>query len=294
MRGIGCAALLTLSVLAVTPAVRAQRQPPPAVEQTLDRISAHVAEYYSRAQSLVAREEVVEQPIRRDRSSDGISRQITYAIRFEWEPPLAGEAPAARMVREVTAIGGRAPRPKDRNRCEEPVAIQPEPLAMFLEGERESFEFKAAGVDRLDGVPVVRLDFRERPEQPRMTAKLELVKVGKEDCLITSTSGFPRGRVWVDAESGEVLRLDRYFIGPVEFELTDRERRELGVREPALDRWEETIRYRRVRFSDPEESLVLPHSIDIITLYRGGLVSTRRSQRFTEFRRFLAGGRIVE
>jgi hypothetical protein len=294
MRAIGWAALLTSWVLAGTPVARAQRQPPPDVEQTLDRISAHVAEYYSRAQSLVAREEVVEQPIRRDRSSDGISRQITYAIRFEWEPPLEGEAPAARMVREVTAIGGRAPRPKDRNRCEEPVAIQPEPLAMFLRTERDSYEFKAAGADRVDGVPVVRLDFRERPDQPRMTAKLELVKVGKEDCLITSTSGFPRGRVWVQADTGEVLRLDRYFIGPIEFQLTDRERRELGVREPGLDRWEESIRYRRVRFSDPDEALVLPHTVEIVTIYRGGLVSTRRSQRFTDFRRFLAGGRIVE
>jgi hypothetical protein len=55
-----------------------------------------------------------------------------------------------------------------------------------------------------------------------------------------------------------------------------------------------TIRYKTVAFHDPEEAMLLPESIDLINVMRGGLASTRRSQTFSDYRRFLTGGRVVK
>ena len=56
---------------------------------------------------------------------------------------------------------------------------------------------------------------------------------------------------------------------------------------------EVAIRYRTVAFSDPDEVLLLPESIDTFTMVRGGLQSTRRSQTFADYRRFVTGGRVI-
>ena len=44
----------------------------------------------------------------------------------------------------------------------------------------------------------------------------------------------------------------------------------------------------------PDEVLLLPESIDSFTVVRGGLQSTRRSQRFADYRRFVTGGRVLQ
>jgi hypothetical protein len=60
-----------------------------------------------------------------------------------------------------------------------------------------------------------------------------------------------------------------------------------------LERNDQTIRYKPVTFSNPDEVMLLPESIESLVVTRGGLQSTRRSQRFSDYRRFLTGGRIV-
>jgi hypothetical protein len=55
-----------------------------------------------------------------------------------------------------------------------------------------------------------------------------------------------------------------------------------------------TIRYRTVAFSDPDETLLLPESIDSISIVTGGLQSTRRSQIYSDYKRFIGDSRVVE
>jgi hypothetical protein len=47
-----------------------------------------------------------------------------------------------------------------------------------------------------------------------------------------------------------------------------------------------------VAFTNPDEVLLLPEAIDSITVVRGGLQSTRRTETFSEYRRFLTAGQI--
>jgi hypothetical protein len=55
-----------------------------------------------------------------------------------------------------------------------------------------------------------------------------------------------------------------------------------------------TIRFKAVAFSDPDEVLLLPESIDSLTAIRGGLESTRRNQTFSDYKRFVTGGRVLQ
>ena len=61
-----------------------------------------------------------------------------------------------------------------------------------------------------------------------------------------------------------------------------------------LDRDDLTMRYKRVVFSDPEEVMLLPESIESTTVVRSHLQSARRSEKFSEYRRFLTAGRVVK
>ena len=62
-----------------------------------------------------------------------------------------------------------------------------------------------------------------------------------------------------------------------------------------IERADSSIRYRRVQFTDPDEILMLPSSIDTVTIVRNsGSPRTRISQTFSNYRRFVTGSRIVQ
>ena len=61
-----------------------------------------------------------------------------------------------------------------------------------------------------------------------------------------------------------------------------------------VERHDTTIRYKTVPFHDPDEAMLLPESIETLIVVRGGLESMRSKQTFTDYRRFLTGGRIIK
>jgi hypothetical protein len=60
-----------------------------------------------------------------------------------------------------------------------------------------------------------------------------------------------------------------------------------------IERADSSIRYRPVAFTDPDETVLLPESIDVVTIFRGAQ-SYRISQTFSGYKRFITGGRIVK
>jgi hypothetical protein len=59
-----------------------------------------------------------------------------------------------------------------------------------------------------------------------------------------------------------------------------------------MDRDDVSMRFKPVAFTDPDEVLLLPETIESITILRSGLQSTRRTEKFSEYRRFLTAARI--
>ena len=267
---------------------------PPDPNAVLDRIADHVRGYYSRAQSLVGLETVNLQPVARDFSADGHARRLVYQMRLEWVPPENGEAPAATMVRELLTVNGRKPKPKDKPKCSDPRESWDEPLAMFLPEVRNTYEFKWAGIGRTDGRPSVSLDFREKPVKAARAPEADWIHGEQEECVSVAVPGRTRGRVWAD-------RRDRRGApaGSIDRRILRSARAARGTGPLAdtaltLERSDTSIRYRRVSFRDPDEAMMLPASINTLTVWRGGNAQPmRKTQTFADYRRFVTGGRLV-
>ena len=99
----------------------------------------------------------------------------------------------------------------------------------------------------------------------------------------------------MDASTHDVLRVDRRIDGPVDVRVPWRLQRRYHL-EPwlVLERDDQTMRYQAVVFRDPHEVVLLPESIESLTVLRGGLQSTRRTESYSGYRRFLTATRVIK
>jgi hypothetical protein len=279
---IGCA-ILAVAVPA------AQRPAPPDVRETIARVGARVMDWYGRAQSIVSLETVVITPLRFDMSPTLPSRQLAYELRVAWDPVTTGPGrfPEPSILRQILTVNGRAPRPAEEPGCMDPKPVSPEPLMMFLPEERDDFAFTFAGTGRLGGRPAMMFDFKGVVAGPPDIS-------WTTECVSVSLPGRSSGRFWVDAASYDVLRLDERLVGLFEFDVPREHRRRGAAPYMVIERADSSIRYRRVEFTDPPDTLMLPAEVDTVTVIRGGGIQrTRITQRFSDYRRFIADARVL-
>ena len=280
------------TVLALTLVAAAGAQSQPNVDDLLTRVGQRVAEFYNRAKNVVCTEKSVVQPIDSNNSTVGFPRTVESELHVD-AGDTAGESV---FVRNVRKVNGRAPRErdsKDRAGCTDPNPLTSAPLQFLLPSYRATYQFKAVGIDKERNRTALLIDFasvdrRSRPvliEDPN----------GRDDCFDWTGHIASKGRIWVDADSYDVLRVDRWLVGPVDVNVPI-----LLERRYRFDHWitlvrdDLTIRYQAVAFTDPDEILFLPESISSYTMIRGGLQSTRRSQTFSDYKRFVTKGKVVD
>jgi len=274
--------------------VSAAPQAQPDLGGLMTRVAERVAGYYRRAQHVICLELSTVQPIGSNRSPEGLARTVESDLRVEFEAGDGRTIPEAKMIREVRRINGRAPRErdrKDRSGCTDPNPLSPEPLAFLLPAHRDDYRFTAVREGKERNRPAIVVDFTSTSRASRP----ELVEEGAhDDCFDWKGPVAVRGRLWVDAGTHEVLRVDRSLHGPVDVRVPwSLQRRYNFDAWVVLERDDLSLRYKSIPFSDPDEVLLLPESIDSVTLLRGGLQSIRRSESFRDYRRFLTAGRIV-
>lgn len=270
-------------------------QAPPDIAVVVTEIGERVAWYYRRAQSLVCLEHSIVQPISRNWSSEGLARTVESELRVESDGSDGARLPAARVIRDVRRINGRAPNQRDktdRSGCTDPRPLSHEPLAFLLPAHRDGYRFTSIrDGEENDGAALI-VDYVSTIR----TSRPELIEdeAGHDDCFDWAGPVAMRGRVWVDASTYDVLRVERRIAGPVDVRVPwTLQRRYLLPSWIVVERDDVTIRYRPVTFTDPHEVILLPESSESLTLIRAGLQSVRRSERFSSYRRFLTGGRIV-
>ena len=235
------------------------------------------------------------QPITSNWMPDGFSRTVESELRVEFEANGDTQS-TAKMVREVRRINGRAPGErdkKDRNGCTDPNPLSPEPLAFLLPAQRDDYRFTSLRAGREKDRAALVIDFMST----NRTSRPELVEDerGHDDCFDWSGPVATRGRVWVDATTHEVLRVDRRLHGPVDVRVPlTLQRRYHFTPWIVLDRDDQTLRYKAVAFRDPDEVMLLPESIESMTVLRSGLQSIRRTDRYSSYRRFLTEGRVIK
>jgi hypothetical protein len=192
-----------------------------------------------------------------------------------------------KLLRELIRVDGRAPRPNDEPECTDPEAVATEPLVMLLPGRQREYAFTSRGLERVSGRPSVTLDYLALARGP--------ASVNFEgDCVSVALPGRSRGRIWVDEGSGDVLRLDSQLVGTFEFEVPQRYRGRGAPGSMVMERSDTSIRYQTVRFSDPDESIILPASVRSTTVFRNAPSPRMRVlQTFSNYRRFMTEGRII-
>jgi hypothetical protein len=282
--------LLTAVMLAIAVMEGAQA-PADAVELPglLERVAASVIRYYARAQSIMCIETVRLQSLGSDLLSDlSPARRLDYELRVAWDPAEAGGKPDASVVRDILRINGRPPRPKDEPQCMDPKDISPEPLAIFLPENQKDMIFTLAGRSKVNGRAAVMIDYKWREAGPITTSW------SAKDCFSISLPGRTRGRVWVDLETDDVLRFDERLSGMFDATLPKHPRKPNVPGYVTVDRLDSSIVYKAVEFSDPEERVMLPASISTVTVIRNaGTPRLRTTQAFSNYQRFITGGRIV-
>ena len=269
----------------------AQRTPPIDVTLLLSRLADAVVAYYSRAQSIMWDEIESQQQLTNGMPSDAPVRTVQSELRLSWEPTENGSQPEANVLRTLVRVNNRTPREKDKNKCLDPGAVSQDALSMFLPDNQREYVFVAAGNGKVDGRQALMIDYR-----PRTNGKPSIAwKDGKDDCLTWSLNGHTRGRVWIDPDTAEALRLEEHLVGLVDFDVPHHAKRFNGPERITIERYDLAIKFRRFAFNDPDESLLLPTSQESVSIVRSStFASSRITQNFKNYRRFMTGIRIVQ
>jgi hypothetical protein len=271
----------------------------PDVGTLIAQVGERVAVYYQRAQRLICLERSTVVPIGADWSMQGFARTIESELRVEIDAASGDSLPDPRVARTVRRVNGREPRNRDRtdrSGCTDPTPLSPEPLAFLLPGRRDDYRFTAVRDGRERDRAALLIDFATS-STGRRAGRPELIEDehGHDDCFDWKGPVAISGRLWVDARTHDVLRLERHIAGPTDLRVPDALQQR--YRFPpwlTIDRDDLTMRYKEVAFSDPDEVMLLPESIESITVLRSALQSIRRTQVFSDYRRFLTGSRIVK
>ena len=271
--------------------VAARKGPGPAgLPALLERVGTRVEQYYAHARTVICTETVQLQPLDFDWTPRGFARRIIDELRIEWHPPGSGGAGRARVRRRILSINGRPPGAAGSDgdeACMDPRLVSPEPLEFLLPSRRGEYTFTWAGTGRLDGRLAAKVDYRPVRFKPPSV-------VWKGDCVSVDVPGQERGRVWVDLASGDVLRLDQHLAGRFDFDVPPKKWRIGAPTWMEIERSDSSIRYEPVTFHHPDETLMLPASIDSLQVVRNaGVPRLRTWQAFTKYRRFLTSGKLV-
>jgi hypothetical protein len=255
----------------------------------MSRVGERIAIYYARVQRLVCTERSTVVPIATGGNEPVFARTVESELRIEadgWLEP--------HVTREVQRVNGREPRERDRKDrvgCTDPTPLSPELLSFLLPGERDGYDFTAVREGRERGRAALVIDFASarRSGRPVLVAD----EYGHDDCFDWSGPIAAHGRLWIDAGTHDVLRLDRFISGPTDVRVPPQlQTRYMFPPWLTLDRDDLMLRFAPVTFTDPDETMLLPDAIESRTIVRSGLQSVRRTQVFTNYRRFLTSGRV--
>jgi hypothetical protein len=246
------------------------------------------------AQTVMCTERSTVQPVGRDWSVDGMARTVESDLRVEMHGADTDMPAEPTVIREVRRVNGRPPNPRDvksRSGCTDPNPLSPEPLSFLLPAHREEYRFTSlrSGKDHDRAALIIGFQTVNR------RSRVDLIEDehGHEDCFDWKGSVSKSGKLWVDAVTEDVLKVETWLDGPVDIQVSRALQRRYNLAPSiVLERDDLTLRYKMFRFEEPEESLLLPEAVESLTILRNDLQSIRRHDVFNDYRRFLTSTRI--
>jgi hypothetical protein len=252
-------------------------------------VGERVEAYYQRAQSVVCVETVQLLSMDRGFTPDPHTRRLVYELRVSWDKGADGDAtPEANVLRQLKTIDGRPPKPGEEPGCLDPKPVSLDPLSFLLPHHQREYTFKYKGIGKLgDGRTAAMVDYAPAGNPPPEIT-------WRDSCVTIDVPARTSGRVWIDRFAGDVLRIDETVRGPFDINVPESEQRKGAGPLLVLERADSSIRYKLVTFTEPNEVVLLPESIEMMSLIRGsGSPRLRTTQRFTGYQRFVTGGRVV-
>jgi hypothetical protein len=258
------------------------------LEATLATVGAQLERHYQRSESIVSTEMATVRSFRHGMRENGRPQRLEFERRVEWGTFAESGVPTVTVFRELRSVNGREPTQRDLDACLTPRSEAEDPLSALLPVRQGEFAFSLGKLERIDGRQVARLEY-----VPLEAGEAEVV--GDNACVSITLPGWARGEAWVDVESGDVLRLDEHLTRRFEF-------RSPETRPGARPGWltleldDLSIRYERVTFEDPDETLMLPRSIERSWVLRGSGFVPRyyRLQELSNHRRYVTEGRLID
>lgn len=270
---------VTLACAFIVCSADARAQQPGALVDILAGLADRTRQYYDRFISIICTETVTTQDLRFNLTPVGGPRVTVYELSVAKDTQAKGAADF-RVDRALQSVNGRPARRNQRAECTDPKTGTPEPLGFLLAENQPRYRFSLA--EAKDGPPGARaIDFIESPP--------ERVRVKWEGSCFEAEGGGHQGRLWFDPRTYDVLQVDLRLSKPFLIPLPNGY---FGI-QPAIrvEKSEMTLRFLRVAFQQPDESVLLPDSIDTLHVLRG-VPSLRINQKLTNYRRFLTNTEI--
>ena len=264
--------------------VESRSRQPDDLALILRGLAARTQQYYDRFISIICTETVHQQELKPSLAPSGRPRVTVYELNVTRDPHGTGES-AFRVERMPLRVNGGPVRPNHKPQCTDPKTGSPEPMAFLLAGNQHRYRFSLPDLPGLSSSTAppgaLPIDFVETPPAP--------VGIKWEGYCFEAEGGGHQGRVWFDPVSYDVLQVDVRLSTPF---MVPVPRATLGFQTAIrVERSEMTLRFSRVDFRQPDETVLLPLTIDTLHVLRG-IPSLRISQTLTNYRRFLTRSEI--
>ena len=320
-RRLSLACLLAASLLPHAPARgQSQTRNTPQSESTsvdaekldalLDRVAERVRAYHERLFSLAFSETVRQERLHYDLTPKDKPREFVYDSLVLHRPARDGAERTQPVVtrklkrRDGKAVDEKKEAKKQEERARQtrrpcgitdPPAAYGDPLLFLLPENRPRLNFSDEGEAALDGNRALVVAFESPPADAPPELEFE------DNCFFLSRPLRRKGRVWIDPQTFDVLRLDWELAETFEGKTGSRVVRKgilfrfAPTRELSYEREVTTIRFRPVAFKNPAQTLLLPISSEYLRVVRGARdPGFRVTQTYAGYRRYVTSSEVKE
>ena len=288
LAGAAVAVVALAALVVVSAAAKDSANTPVDLLGLLTRLGERVEAYYARAQSIMCLETVRVQRMNHDLTPEPHMRVLIYELHVQRDGATGADpVPEANVRRQLMTINGRVPKPNGDPDCLDPNETALDALSFLLPHHQGEYTFSYKGSGRLNGRAVAMIDYA-----PVSAAPAEAT--WRDGCVSVEAPAHVTGRIWIDAATGDVLRFDERMRGPIDLEIPRPQRLSESVVSMTFERADASIRFKAVAFTDPDETVLLPESIETLTVARGAFSSIRMTHTFTGYQRFVTGARIIQ
>jgi hypothetical protein len=286
--------VLSLILVAAFPALALGQGDDSDFAAILQRVRERVARHYLDLQTVAWTDTATQELLDAKQAPREKARELAYdtIVRLQQPSPEDHGVPFyIREVGELQSVDGKAARKNEQPKTTDPrTANMGSLLFLLLTDERaRNFAFSYGGFADLNGRQMLRIDVTS-PQQtpPRVTWEDAFVFFGVRYRFQVSGVKFNKGSIWVDPETYDVLQLD-WRSDPFEFQRNNGDRKiryEIGM----------TVRFQSMSFESPEQTIVVPVSLEFATTITKGKDDTnlyRTTHIFTNYKRFTGDAKVI-